>query len=244
MKAILKIRLTSWLVWMVWMSAAQASEIPDYPFIHAIGNAKVFVQPDIGEISFEVVITDSDSDQAAEQLMAINDDILKLLADQNIPASDISIYQLEKKQRPQDSSGSAGSPTGISYEIKQGMQIEVRDMNKWQNLTAPLLSKNHLGNFSTDFDRTDRKEIKDGLMLEAVRDAQRKGALMAEAFGKHLGPVVAVSSERLRDMGFAFGMIKGDGYDNDERRNNAVRSYVAPQAIMIMQSVDTVFRIR
>ena len=221
---------------------ASASQLPDYPFIHAVGNAKIYVQPDIGEINFEVTISDVDSEKATQQATAINDDILKLLADQHIPTTDITIYELEKKMRVVESSD--GKPATVIYDIKQGMQIEVRDLSKWEGLTTPLLAKDKLGNFDTTFDRTDRQQIKDGLMQDAIKSAQHNGTIMAEAFGKHLGAVVAVSSEKLRDVGFAFGMAKGDMFDNDEHRSNAIRNFSAPQALMIMQSVDVLFKIK
>ena len=233
------------IIWSALLFAsamANASQLPDYPFIHAVGNAKIYVQPDIGEINFEVTISDADSEKATQQASSINDDILKLLADQNIPASDITIYELEKKMRVIEASD--GKPETVIYDIKQGMQIEVRDISKWAGLTAPLLAKDHLGNFDTTFDRTDRQQIKDDLMLEAIKNAQHNGNIMAQAFGKHLGAVVAMSSEKLRDMGFAFGLAKGDMFDNDEHRSNAIRNFSAPQAVMIMQSVDVLFKIK
>ena len=234
------------IVLLIWMALsgclARGSELPDYPFIHASGNAKIFVQPDIGEVSFEVVVADVDPEKATAAVQSVNDDILKLLAEQNIPASDITIYQLEKKQLPIDPNGAA--PGAVQYEIKQGMQIEVRDMNKWENLTTPLLSKEHLGNFYTNFDRTDRQQIKDGLMVEAVKDAQHNGGLMAESFGKHLGAVVAISSDKLRNLGYTFGTTKGDVYDNSDRAAQSVRKFSAPQPLVIMQSVDAIFRMK
>ena len=33
--------------------AASASQLPDYPFVHASGNGSVYVAPDVGEIDFE-----------------------------------------------------------------------------------------------------------------------------------------------------------------------------------------------
>jgi uncharacterized protein YggE len=221
---------------------ANASQLPDYPFIHAIGSAKVYIQPDIGEINFEVTFSDPDSEKATQQCSIINDNILKILADQNIPASDITIYELEKKVRTIDLAD--GKAPTVIYEIKQGMQIEVRDLSKWEGLTTPLLAEDHLGNFDTTFDRTDRQELKDGLMQEAIKNAQHNGTIMAEALGKHLGAVTAMSSEKLRDVGFAFGLSKGDFFDSDERRSQAIRHFSAPQAIMIMQSVDVLYKIK
>lgn len=259
-------------------TAVYASQLPDYPFIHAVGNAKVYVQPDIGEINFEVIVSDGDSEKATEHSSAINDDILKLLAEQGIPAADITIYAVEKKMRVIDNpdgkpaascadsagiaaanatpaasatmSATASSSTcahatnNLVYEIKQGMQIEVRDLSKWEGLTTPLLSKEHLGNFDTAFDRTDRQQIKDNLMQDAIKNAQHNGTLLAEGFGKHLGAVVAISTGKLHDIGFALGLAKGDKFDDDERRSTAIRNFSAPQALMIMQSVDVLFKIK
>jgi uncharacterized protein YggE len=223
-------------------STVSASQLPEYPFIHAVGNAKIYVQPDIGEISFDVTVSDADSEKATQQTAAINDDILKLLAEQNIPASDISIYELEKKMRVIESTD--GKPATVIYDIKQGMTITVKDLSKWQNLTTPLLVKDHLGNFDANFDLTNRQQLKESLMQDAIKNAQHNGTIMVEAFGKHLGMVMAVSSEKLHDVGSALGIVRGSSYDDEERRGNAVRNFSAPQALMIVQSVDVLFKIK
>ncbi len=230
------------LIFCAAATAAYASQLPDYPFIHAVGNAKIYVQPDIGEISFDVTVSDGDSEKATQVTAAINDDILKLLAEQNIPASDISIYELEKKMRVTESTD--GKPATVIYDIKQGMTITVKDLSKWQNLTIPLLAKEHLGNFDANFDLTNRQQLKESLMQDAIKNAQHNGTIMVEPFGKHLGAVMAVSSEKLHDVGSALGVVRGNFYDNDERAANGVRNFSAPQSLMIVQSVDVIFKIK
>lgn len=223
-------------------ASVQASQLPDYPFIHAVGNASIYVQPDIGEISFEISVSDADSDKATQQLAAINAEILALIAELHIPASDVEIYELQKKMRISENPD--GKPGIVTYDIKQGVQIEVRDLNAWAGLAMPLLSKNNLGNFDTAFDRTDRRKINDDLVAEAAKTAQHNGATMAEAFGRHLGAVVAMSSGKLKDIGFSLGLAPGNGFNEDSHRENAIRNFSAPTAIRIMQSVDVLFKMK
>ena len=43
---------------------ASASQLPDYPFIHASGNGLVLVAPDVGEVDFEILSQQDDPEAA------------------------------------------------------------------------------------------------------------------------------------------------------------------------------------
>lgn len=221
---------------------AQASQLPDYPFIHVKGNADVYVQPDIGQISFEITVSNEQAEQATQQAATINTEIVELLEQLHIPLSDLTIYEVQKKIRTIEANN--GKPASAIVDIKQGMQIDVHDLSKWEMLTTPLLSKDHLGNFNASFDYTKRSKIKGELILEAVNNAKHSGTTIAEAFGKHLGAVVAVSSGRLMDLGAELNLVSNPYFNDAPQRENAIRNFSSPVAIKIMQSVDVIFKIK
>ncbi|PRC93786.1 SIMPL domain-containing protein [Solimicrobium silvestre] len=219
-----------------------ASQLPDYPFIHSVGNAGIYAQPDIGEISFEITVSDAESDKATQQAVAINADILALLAAQNIPAADVEIYEVQKKMRAVE--GVDGKPATVICDIKQSIIINVRDLSKWEGLTTPLLGTNNLGNFDTSFERTDRHKINDELIAAAVKDAQHNGMLMVESFGKHLGAAMAISSGKLKDVSIALGLATGGLSSDDAPKGNPIRNFFAPAPLRFTQSVDVLFKIK
>lgn len=221
-----------------------ASDLPDYPFIHTSGMATKWVEPNIGEINFEVAVSDSDADAALKLAQSRIEDILKLLADQGVPLADIDALDLQKKIRWTD--GTDSKPPSAIHDLKQGFRITVRDMGKWRGLIEPLLKINHVGNFTISFDRTDRNKINDDLIAEASADAQRNGATLAAAFGKHLGTVTAISPGKLKDTGVALGLASANTFNfrNDDQKQREILDFSAPAAISFMQSVDVIFRIK
>jgi uncharacterized protein YggE len=223
-------------------SQAVASQLPDYPFIHATGIASIYVSPDIGSIGFDIAVSNEHAEDAAKLVDTINAEILVILERNNIPVGDYTIEELQKKLRVIDATDKI--PAGVIVEIKQSVNITVKDMTKWDALTAELVAKDNLANFDSTFDRTDRQKIKDGLMIDAIHNAQHNGGIIAEGIGKHLGAATAVSSEKLHDIGFALGLAQGDYFEMRDNRNDQNPRFAAPQALKISQSVDVIFRLK
>jgi uncharacterized protein YggE len=223
---------------------AFGSQLPEYPFIHTSGTASKWIEPNIGEINFEVAVSDTDADAAVKLAQSRIAGILKLLTDQGIPLTDIDALDLQKKIRTSDNVD--GKQPVVNYDIKQGYHVTVRDLSKWRDLIMPLLDESNVGNFGTSFDRTDRDKINDELITAAAMDAQRNGTTLAAAFGKHLGTVTAVSPGKLKDTGIALGLASANiTYDRrDDQRQQEILNFSAPAAIAFMQSVDVIFRIK
>jgi uncharacterized protein YggE len=221
-----------------------ASQLPDYPFIHATGVASRLMAPNIGEIAFEVVASDPEAEAAVKLAQSRNTEILALLSEQGIPLADIEVFDIQKKMRMFDDAD--GKHSSATYDIKQNFHIYVRDLSKWQGLIAPLLTKDNVGNFGISFDRTDRDQINDELTTDAAKDAQHNGATVAAAFGKHLGAVVAVSQGKLKDIGIALGLNSANSsYSrSDDQRRPEILDFSAPGAIPFSQSVDVLFKIK
>ncbi|TDK65247.1 SIMPL domain-containing protein [Sapientia aquatica] len=219
-----------------------ASQLPDYPFIHVTGNADVYVQPDLGQISFEITTSSDQAEQATEQAAAINAEIVALLEQLQIPLTDLTIYAVQKKSRTMEAID--GKPARVIVEVKQGMQIDVHDLSKWELLTPPLLAKENLGNFDATFDYTKRKQAREDLIVEAINHAKQNGTIIAESFGRHLGAVAAVSSGRLMNLGAELNLVSNPYFDDAPRRENSIRNFSSPAAIKIVQSVDVIFKIK
>jgi uncharacterized protein YggE len=200
--------------------------------------------PNIGEINFEIAVSDAEADAAMKLAQSRSAEILTLLSDQGVPLADIEVTDMQKKMRWLD--GADGKPASAVYDIKQNFHIYVRDLSKWQGLIEPLLAKDNVGNFGISFDRTDREEINDALTVDAAKDAQHNGATVAAAFGKHLGPVVAVSQGKLKDVGIALGVASAENsYSrSDDLRRSEILDFSAPGVIPFSQSVDVIFKIK
>lgn len=77
-------------------SNSNASQLPDYPFIHTTGFAYAKLQPDVGEILFEISVSDTDPDVALNIAVTRITEIKALFLQQNIAENDIVIRDLKE----------------------------------------------------------------------------------------------------------------------------------------------------
>jgi uncharacterized protein YggE len=220
---------------------AGASQLPDYPFIHASGSAALYVLPDIGEIDFEVSAGDPDPEAAraiVEQRVAA---IRALMAEQGVAESDIETRDVRKEMRK------GGDPAAApSYDIKCSLHIKVSKLAGWRAIVQPLLDMPNLGGFSTTFGTSEKDKIEMQLMTEAVADARRKAEAMAAALGRKLGPAAAVSSGALKNLGRSMGLVPTDffGAGGGQREQIKPSDFLSIDILKMAQPVDVIFRIR
>ncbi|HZV64738.1 MAG TPA: SIMPL domain-containing protein [Telluria sp.] len=220
---------------------AGASQLPDYPFIHASGASALYVLPDIGEIDFEVGAANPDPEAArviVEQRVAA---IRALMAEQGVPESDIETRDVRKEMRK------GGDPAAApSYDIKCSLHIKVRKLAAWRAIVQPLLDMPNLGGFSTTFGASEKDKIEMQLMTEAIADARRKAEAMAAALGRKLGPAAAVSSGALKNLGRSMGLVPPDffGAGGGQREPIKPSDFLNIDILKMAQPVDVIFRIK
>jgi uncharacterized protein YggE len=221
---------------------APASQLPDYPFIHANGNGTVYVAPDVGEIDFEIVGYHADPEAARQIVEGRIAEIRTLVAGLELAEGDVAIRDVRKETRKGDSS----PPGVVQYDIKCGVHIRVADLTKWRALVSPLINMANLDGFITGFDTSKREQIETELTGDAIKIARRKAEAIASGFGRKLGPVSAVSSGDLKNLTRAMGLavsdpvrLRGIGRNEDNRD-----SLLMITVMTLAQSVDVIFRIK
>jgi uncharacterized protein YggE len=222
---------------------ASASQLPDYPFIHASGSGFVYVPPDVGEIDFEVSAHHAEPEAARQVVEARIAEVRALVAGLALPAEDVQIRDLRKDIRK----GESAPPGVVNYDIKCSVHIKVRDIGKWKALVSPLIDMPNLDGFMTGFDVSKRDEVETELTGEAIKAARRKAEAIAAGFGRKLGAVSGVSTGELKNITRAMGMAATDpSYSNRSAgRNEYDRdSLLMVTMIKMAQSVDVIFRIK
>jgi uncharacterized protein YggE len=230
-------------VLMFLSNCASASQLPDYPFIHASGSGFVYVAPDVGEIDFEISTHDPEPEAARKVAEARIAEIRALVEGLALPSDDVQIRDLRKDMRK----GEQTQPGVVDYDIKCTVHIKVRDIGKWKALVSPLLNMANLDGFMTGFDVSGREEVEARLTGEAIKAARRKAEAIAAGFGRKLGPVSGVSTGELKNMTRAMGMAATDPFHNDRGagRGEVDRdSLLMVTLIKMAQSVDVIFRIK
>ena len=223
--------------------SALASGLPSYPFIHATGTAFSFVLPDLGEIDFDVSVFDPSPEAATLLVQTRITEVKALLVEQGLPeaAAGIEVRDVRKEIRK----GAEQDPANPQYQIKASVHINVADLSKWPAVMGPLLAMPNLDAFAVTFGATERIRLEEELMGEAVKDAQRKADAMARGFGKRVGAVAGISSDQLKNLGNAVGLVPSDRFQRANSRQRQNPDDMLMVTVMKMgQTVDAVFRIK
>ena len=240
--SVFKRRLLS-IVFACLPVSALASGLPSYPFIHATGTAFSFVLPDLGEIDFDVSVFDPSPEAATLLAQTRITEVKALLVEQGLPeaAAGIEVRDVRKEIRK----GAEQDPANPQYLIKASVHINVADLSKWPAVMRPLLAMPNLDAFAVTFGATERIRLEEELMGEAVKDAQRKADAMARGFGKRVGAVAGISSDQLKNLGNAVGLVPSDQYNraNSRQRQNP-DDMLMVTSLKMAQTVDAVFRIK
>lgn len=225
------------------VNAVNASNLPDYPFIHASGEGYLTVAPDLGEIDFDITAYDPDPAVALATVQTRVEEIRALIAEQGgDTVADATVYDVRKDVR-KAASAEASAP---EYDIRSSVHINVRDLGKWRPIMLGLLSKPDIDHMSTTFGRTDRIKTEQELTAEAVKDAQRRAEAMATGFGKRVGAVTAITNGQLRNLTKAVGLMPSD-FANARRGSDAStgdKDFLMVQSLRWSQTVDMIFRIK
>ncbi|MBB3222969.1 SIMPL domain-containing protein [Pseudoduganella umbonata] len=220
--------------------AAGAADLPAHPFVSTSGKAQTWVEPDIAALYFETGAQDGSAGQAAAALDELSAAIAALLAEHGVAEGDIDGAELAKKTVSLSKPAADGST--MAYLLTRHYRVQVRDLARLPDLVAALLAREHVDSLSASFDRTDRNAIERELMGQAAADARANGTLLAEAFGRKLGPAVAIARAPLDKMAPALLAPPGAGTPSLPQAHG-VKAYSVPPALPFAQSVTAVFKL-
>ncbi len=213
--------------------AAQTQALPAHPFVSTSGKAQLWMRPDIGEVKFEAGAQDASSETAAAQLQQLSAGAMQLLAEHGVQEADIEAYEVEKKSVP------VSGQEQPAYSMGRLFHVRVRDLAQWPALIEKLVAMDHITGVSSTFDRTDGDDINTQLMSAAADDARSKGASLAKAFGRKLGPVVAIARGPLDKVGAPF--IEQQPGHSSRGTSPQTGKYSVPDSIPYSQTVNAIF---
>lgn len=220
---------------------AHASNLPDYPFIHAGGEGYVMVVPDLGEIDFDISAYDPDPAAAVAVVAARVAEVRAVLADGEGAAA--TVRDPRKEMRKSSNPDPAATP---DYDIRSSVHVVVRDLGKWRPIMQALLAMPNIDRMATTFGKADRVGAEQELTAAAVSDARRRADAMAAGFGRKVGAVTAISSGQLRNLTGAVGLMPGDVYKAHAGIAPPAddKDFLAIDVLKWSQTVDMIFRIK
>jgi len=218
--------------------AAMASPLPVYPFVHVSAEATRYTTPNIGTIDSLVSAVETEPGQARATIEARMEEVRTLLREQGVPIEDLETRDVRREP------GSSKAAEATPQELRVSVHLIVRDLSKWRAVVAPLLDKPNLSGFGTAFDLTERDAFEAELMADALREARRRGEIIARGARRKLGAVTGVTPGGVKNLGAAMGVVRTDfSYQRSRPSNVGARDFLSVDALKLMQPVDVVFKL-
>ncbi len=169
--------------------------IDDVPHITIVGTARRDVAPDLATLSLGVVNEAPGAAEAAQANADAAQGVVAAAQAAGVVVADIATRALTLEQTFDEVTDAAGRVTGRrprGFAASHGYAIRVHDLAKLGTLVQNLVARGANRFDGVTFSLADPQPALDRLAAEAVGNAKRQAALVAEAAGVRLGRVLLV----------------------------------------------------
>jgi len=232
-------------VFLVFTISTNAANLPDFPFVVSPGDAKQAVKPDIATININVLAFDKDSSKALESANMASKSVIDLLKKYDININQLEAGDIQKSTTRQRDSNYKSLEI-LGYEVSRNITLKLIDLSYYSELMNDLVSINNVSGAQTQFDASNRKEIKLELIQQAGRDAKDNATQMAHALNSKVHSVFSISQGSNFDGLYAsFSAPPNPQHRTLEfRRTVADITMFIPESIEISQHINVVFRLK
>ncbi len=222
---------------------AQASPLPDYPLVFAMGSAETQLKPDICVVAFRITIRDEDPTNALTHVEQRSVEALAILANSGVKPEDVVGYEINKdrvRNYP-----NRDRLEFLGYEMTRRIEFTLRDLAQYETILSSLLKTPDVVDIRTSFDRTDRNEIESRLLAEAVADARAKAELMAAGSQQRIVRLRAISQSGFYNLAERFGLgnVQYDSVMRSMRSPEKRELLFVPATIEFANSVSLIYEI-
>ena len=176
-------------------SAAQAEPLKDsVPSVSVIGEATEEVAPDQATLHFGVVTERPTAAEAANENARVAATILDELKTLGVVDADVRTQGVTLTPVTNEERDPKGKMIAVKkqYVARNDLSVRVRDIQRVGDIAGRLIDKgvNHLQ--GVDFDYSEPEAKMDELRAKAVKDAERRARVYAEAAGLRLSRVLEI----------------------------------------------------
>lgn len=189
--------------------AAQAQSLDGKPFLSVQGHAETRVRPDIFPV--DVTITDTSTDSARSETLVegLSKSVLESAQKLGLDDADIEVGNISiSPQTEWDEKDDKETFLGNEYERK--LRFRFHDLQSLRSFISALPESRNLHLATRPFELSRKLELQRKLRREAIEDAKRGAADMADAVGKRLLELHNVSDRAQSASYSASGYSRGD----------------------------------
>ncbi|WP_422377544.1 SIMPL domain-containing protein [Roseibium sp.] len=190
-KAVLAAGLSAALVGAA--PALAQDEAPASGTITMEGRGSVAVAPDMAVISTSVVTTGEDAADALSGNSAAIAKVIDAIKANGIEAKDIQTTGFGIYPRYDHSKSSDRQPDIVGYEIRNGVEVKIRDLTKLGDLLTLVVNSGANAVDGIRFEVSDPAEKLDEARKKAVDAARHKAEVFAAAAGAELGGILTIT---------------------------------------------------
>lgn len=233
------------LVFISMSGFADASPLPNFPFITVTGDASIEVAPDKARIQFVIRQTAAKADTATEAVYRQSKDLVQFLARHGVTAADIDAAQINKEALYKDYNDR--SITG--YEASQTVSLTLSQLTHYVSIIDYLFKQPQIFSIQSGFDSSQREDIELNLSEQAGADARRRANHLAKAQGVTVSSVFAISEtpgwgHLASDFGFAGSAVSFGEMHKSADTAQSSTGLVLPRHIKLHKSVTVIYKIK
>jgi uncharacterized protein YggE len=218
---------------------------PDGPFIHVRGHKETKVFPDMAVIGFAIERTGSTYDEALSQLDSCTDELLQRIDSLAIALEDIESYDIEVDEHEfyydeyaeRDLSGDR-----FYFEANRRFPVVLRDLELFGRLSDALHEIQGRGFSYASFDVSNRPEILDELLDQAISDPKKRANSLSERFGATLGEPYSIADESFESIRKRY-IDDGTRRTVSSRMSTSDRVYFIPKYLELNRQVFVIYRL-
>lgn len=216
--------------------------VPDFPFIHASGEAKREVAPTKAEVEFHVLAFSKTSEEATDTVQNSLSKLLSVLKEAGIKEDQIRAHDFQKSAS-RNRTEKTDEPTEIiGYQVSREVQLKLPELSNYPKIVRILMTTEHVTNLDSSFDTDKRDEIEAELTSEACAKARKKADLLAKGAGVTISGVHAVGQPDVTYVGQHFGFSRPEAFYGGSSGNEEAPVF-APATIKIATSVSILYNL-
>lgn len=227
------------------LPSASRADWPQFPFVHAEGEAKADVPPDKATIRVSLTTFHRESEVGLETLQVQLTTAIDALARAGVPEDQITGFDLKKmvvRSRDDD----YNELEILGYHFSRDFEVELTDLDKFSPLVAELMAIDNVSTVNADFDIENRGRIESNLVRQAGEDARRRAEEMARSMDVSIESVFAISETPIASVGRAFRLTP-DSYTvmgaRPSKKGLFTSTIFVPEAIELRKSVNVLFKL-
>ncbi len=185
--------------------SAQGDDNRPFPTLSITGTGEIAAAPDIGLIQIGVLTEADDAGSALAANTAKMSGLFAALTARNVAQRDIQTSNLSispifsRPDRPREQ-GLREDPRIIGYRVQNNVNIRVRDLDAFGAILDELVQSGANTIQNIRFSVEDPQALLDQARAAAMKDAARKAAILADAGGFGVGPIVTVTENSGRQV--------------------------------------------